>query len=71
MSKLKVTSDTLMTKQELEEELIKAGKSVELQHEKKELPDLYLRDQKNKVTKAVGLIFISMLNEINKTLRGK
>lgn len=69
MSKLKVTSDTLMTKQELEEELIKAGKSVELQHEKKELPDLYLRDQKNKVTKAVGLIFISMLNEISKVLK--
>lgn len=69
MSKLKVTSDTPMTKQELEEELIKAGKSVELQHEKKELPDLYLRDQKNKVTKAVGLIFISMLNEISKVLK--
>ena len=69
MSKLKVTSDTPMTKQELEEELIKAGKSVELQHERKELPDLYLRDQKNRVTKAVGLIFISMLNEIGKVLK--
>lgn len=71
MSKLTITSDTPLSKQELEEELIKAGKSVELQHEKKEFTDVYLKDHKNKVAKAVGLVFLSMLNEIGKALNDK
>ena len=71
MSKLTITSDAPMSKQQLEEELVKAGKSVELQQEKKEFTDLYLKDHKNKVSKAVSLVFLSMLNEINKTLGGK
>lgn len=71
MSKLTITSDSPISKQELEEELIKAGKSVELQHERKELPSKYLKDHKDKVYKAVNLVFISMINEITKTLGGK
>jgi hypothetical protein len=60
-----------MSQQQLEEELIKAGKSVELQHEKKEFTDVFLKDHKDKVSKAVSLVFLSMLNEINKVLGGK
>lgn len=69
MNKLKITSDIPMSKMELEEELIKAGKSVALQHEKKEFTDLYLKDHKTKVAKAVKLVFVNMLNEINKVLK--
>lgn len=71
MSKLTITSDAPMSKQQLEEELVKAGKSIELQQEKKEFSDKYLKAHKDKVSKAVHLVFISMLNEINKTLGGK
>lgn len=71
MSKLTVTSDVPMSKQQLEEELVKAGKSIELQQEKKEFTDRYLKAHKDKVAKAVHLVFVSMLNEINKTLGGK
>lgn len=71
MSKLTITSDAPMSKQQLEEELVKAGKSIELQQEKKEFTDRYLKAHKDKVSKAVHLVFISMLNEINKTLGGK
>lgn len=71
MSKLTVTTDTPMTKQELQEELVKAGKSIELPHERKELTEPYLRTHKNQVSKAVNLVFLSMINEINKVLGGK
>lgn len=71
MSKLTITSDAPMSKQQLEEELVKAGKSIELQQEKKEFTDRYLKAHKDKVSKAVHLVFVSMLNEINKTLGGK
>ena len=42
MSKLTITSDAPMSKQQLEEELVKAGKSVELQQEKKEFTYLLM-----------------------------
>lgn len=71
MSKLIITSDIHMSKHQLEEELVKAGKSIELQHEKKEFTDMYLKAHKDRVSKAVHLVFMSMLNEINKTLGGK
>lgn len=71
MSKLTITSSVSMSKQQLEEELVKAGKSIELQQEKKEFTDKYLKTHKDKVAKAVHLVFVSMLNEIGKALNDK
>ena len=68
--KLIITStNPNLSQDEIEEELIKAVDSRKLQHEKKELRDIYLKSHKDRTAHAVHLIFQSMLNEIERVLK--
>lgn len=70
MEKLIVTStNPNISQEELEEELVKAAKSVELKHEKKQFRDVYMKSRKDEVGKVVSLVFSSMISEIEKVLK--
>lgn len=68
--KLIITStNPNLSQDEIEEELVKAVESRKLQHESRELHDVYLRVHKKRVGGIVHLVFQSMLNEIEKVLK--
>lgn len=69
--KLIITStNPNLSEQGIEEQLEKALSVRKIQQEKKNFDDLYLKDRKNKVAYAVHLVFQSMINEIDRVLKG-
>ena len=64
-----VEGNKSLSKEEIEDELIKATDSILLKREKKEFRDQFLKDRKNETEKAIQILFKSMLDEIEKVLK--
>lgn len=71
--KLIITStDPTMSPDDIEEELIKAVSNKTLTaRDKQDFKEVFMKERKKKVAKAVDLVFQSMLNEIERVLNGK
>lgn len=71
MSKLVIESTNKNdTPADIEDKLEKAYSSIQLQREKKQLSDVYLKAQKDKADKSVNMLFNSMIDEISEVLKG-
>ena len=70
MSKLVIESTNKHdTPADIEDKLEKAYSSIQLQREKKQLSDVYLKSQKDKADKSVNIIFSNMIDEISEVLK--
>ena len=71
MSKLVIESTNKNdTPADIEDKLEKAYSSIQLQREKKQLSDVYLKVQKDKADKSVNMLFNNMIDEISEVLKG-
>lgn len=57
------------TPADIEDKLEKAYSSIQLQREKKQLSDVYLKAQKDKADKFVNAAFSNMIDEISEVLK--
>ena len=70
MSKLVIESSNKHdSPADIEDKLEKAYTSIQMQREKKEFSDLYLKARKNTVDKQVSSIFNNMVEEIIEVLK--
>ena len=59
------------TPADIEDKLEKAYSSIQLQREKKQLSDVYLKAQKDRADKYIRLLFDNMITEISSVLNGE
>ena len=70
MLKIVVTSSNKSDKVvDIEEKLEKAMSVLQLQRDKKQFSDVFLKAKKDKADKVVSLVFSNMIDEISKVLK--
>lgn len=69
MSKLIVeSSNRLDTPADIEDKIEKAYNSIQLQRDKKEFSDVYLKSKKDKLSQLVDKLLHSMIEEVSEVL---
>lgn len=70
MSKLVIESSNKQdSAADIEDKLEKAYTSIQMQREKKEFSDIYLKARKDTVDKQVSALFSNMIEEISEVLK--
>lgn len=70
MSKLIIESSNKQdSPADIEDKLEKAFTSIQMQREKKEFSDVYLKSQKDRADKVVSSLFNNMIEEISEVLK--
>nr|DAN40031.1 MAG TPA: hypothetical protein [Herelleviridae sp.] len=69
MSKLIVESSNILdTPADIEDKIEKAYNSIQLQRDKKEFSDVYLKSKKDKLSQLVTKLLHSMIDEVSEVL---
>ena len=71
MSKLVIESSNKGdTQVDIEEKLQKAVESIQIQRERKEFRDVFLKAKKDKADKVASALFNNMISEISEVMKG-